>query len=81
VSRSDTLTLLATGPSHLGRVDPDGIERVTTQDVSAPLPPAGRLAKVMRKLNWTRCGCTRGGYLEPVQHQACTVPRQSCVAI
>ena len=62
-----------------GRVDPDGIERVTTQDVFDTLevaqrdrttPACRRLAVVMRELGWTALrvrGLTRGGYLEQVR--------------
>src|SRR5215218_9303322 len=62
-----------------GRVDPDGVERVTTQDVFDTLevaqrdrttPSCRRLAVVMRELGWTALrvrGLTRGGYLEQVR--------------
>ena len=62
-----------------GRVDPDGVERLTTQDVFDVLEVAQRnrttaacrrLAKVMRELGWTALrvrGLTRGGYLEQVR--------------
>jgi hypothetical protein len=62
-----------------GRVDPDGVERLTTQDVFDVLETAQRerttaacrrLAKVMRELGWTALrvrGLTRGGYLEQVR--------------
>jgi hypothetical protein len=62
-----------------GRVDPDGVERVTTQDVFDVLDVAQsnrttaacrRLAAVMRELGWTALrvrGLTRGGYLEQVR--------------
>src|SRR3954451_17772228 len=62
-----------------GRVDPDGIERVTTQDVFDTLevaqrdrttPACRRLAVVMRDLGWTALrvrGLTRGGYIEQVR--------------
>ena len=62
-----------------GRVDPDGIERLTTQYVFDVLDVAQRerttaacrrLAKVMRELDWTALrvrGLTRGGYLEQVR--------------
>ena len=62
-----------------GRVDPDGVERLTTQDVFDVLETpqrdrttaaCRRLAKVMRELDWTALrvrGLTRGGYLEQVR--------------
>ena len=62
-----------------GRIDPDGVERLTTQDVFDVLEVAQRdrttaacrrLAKVMRELGWTALrvrGLTRGGYLEQVR--------------
>src|SRR5438105_12633143 len=62
-----------------GRLDPDNIERLTTQDVFDTLEVAQRerttaacrrLAKVMRELGWTALrvrGLTRGGYLEQVR--------------
>jgi hypothetical protein len=62
-----------------GRLDPDGVERVTTQDVFDVLEVAQRdrttsacrrLAGVMRDLGWTALrvrGLTRGGYLEQVR--------------
>src|SRR5438132_12129187 len=68
-----------------GRLDPDGIERLTTQDVFDVLDVAQRarttaacrrLAKVMRELYWTALrvrGLTRGGYLEQVRGY-CRVP-------
>src|SRR5437870_2197893 len=61
------------------RVDPDGVERLTTQDVFDVLEIAQRdrttaacrrLAKVMRELGWTALpvrGLTCGGYLEQVR--------------
>ena len=69
-----------------GRVDPDGIERLTTQYVFDVLDVAQRerttaacrrLAKVMRELGWTALrvrGLTRGGYLEQVRGY-CRAPR------
>ena len=68
-----------------GRVDPDGVERLTTQDVFDVLDVAQRerttaacrrLAKTMRGLGWTALrvrGLTRGGYLEQVRGY-CRVP-------
>jgi hypothetical protein len=62
-----------------GRIDPDGVERVTTQDVFDTLDveqrdrttaACRRLAAVMRELGWTGLrvrGLTRGGYLEQVR--------------
>lgn len=62
-----------------GTVDPDGVERVTTQcvfdvlDVPQRQRTTGacrRLAAVMRDLGWTALrvrGLTRGGYLEQVR--------------
>jgi hypothetical protein len=62
-----------------GKVDPDGVERITTQAVfdALDLPQAQRttgacrrLAAVMRELGWTALrvrGLTRGGYLEQVR--------------
>ena len=69
-----------------GRVDPDNIERVTTQGVFDVLETpqrerttaaCRRLAKVMLDLGWTALrvrGLTRGGYLEQVRGY-CRVPR------
>jgi hypothetical protein len=62
-----------------GRVDPDGVERLTTQDVFDVLDvaqpqrtssAARRLAGVMREVGWSPVrvrGLTRGGYLEQVR--------------
>ena len=70
-----------------GRVDPDGIERLTTQYVFDTLEIAQRdrttaacrrLAKVMRELGWMALrvrGLTRGGYLEQVRGY-CRVPSE-----
>jgi hypothetical protein len=70
------------------RFDPDGLERLTTQDVFDVLEVAQRnrttaacrrLAKVMRELGWTALrvrGLTRGGYLEQVRGY-CRVPARA----
>src|ERR1700704_2011934 len=70
-----------------GRIDPDNVERLTTQDVFDSLDVAQRertnaacrrLASVMRGLGWTALrvrGLTRGGYLEQVRGY-CRVPRR-----
>src|SRR5437870_4787217 len=62
-----------------GKVDPDGLERVTTQHVFDQLDvqqrertsaACRRLARVMRDVGWTAVrvkGLTRGGYLEQVR--------------
>jgi hypothetical protein len=69
-----------------GRVDPDRVERVTTQHVFDVLEVSQRdrttaacrrLANVMRELGWTALrvrGLTRGGYLEQVRGY-CRDPR------
>jgi hypothetical protein len=68
-----------------GRLDPDGVERLTTQDVFDVLEVAQRerttaacrrLAGLMRQAGWTPLrvrGLTRGGYLEQVRGY-CRVP-------
>ena len=68
-----------------GKVDPDGLERVTTQHVFDVLDieqrhrtggACRRLARVMRDVGWTALrvkGLTRGGYLEQVRGY-CRVP-------
>ena len=68
-----------------GRIDPDGVERVTTQDVLDLLEVAQRdrttaacrrLARVMRELAWSPLrvrGLTRGGYKEQVRGY-CRIP-------
>ena len=72
-----------------GRIDPDGVERVTTQDALDLLEVAQRdrttaacrrLAGLMRELDWSPLrvrGLTRGGYKEQVRGY-CRIPDRDC---
>lgn len=65
-----------------GTVDPDGVERISTQRLFDILElrqrgrhpgTARRLARVMRELGWVGVRCrdlTRGGYLENIRGYA-----------